>query len=114
MKRDVFSEAEVQAIIGAARPHERALIGLLCLTGMRPGEAYALDWSDVDLMAGAVRIVRSWDHRGCKFVEPKTKAGQRVVPLSGWLVAELTAHKERSATTGLVFPTRMGPPDESV
>jgi integrase len=43
VKRDAFSESEVQAILGAARPRERALIGLLCFTGLRPGEAYALD-----------------------------------------------------------------------
>ena len=91
----VVSESEVQAILAEARPHERALIGLLCFTGLRPGEAYALDWSAVDLKAGALRVVRSWDYRGRKFVEPKTKAGARIVPLSGWLVAELTAHQER-------------------
>jgi integrase len=108
--RGAYSEAEVQAILGSARPHERALIGLLCLAGVRPGEAFALGWSDVDLEAGCARIVRSWDHRGGKFVEPKTKAGARVVPLSGWLVGELTAHKERSGGTGLVFGNRAGKP----
>jgi integrase len=108
VSRDAFTEAELQALLEAARPHERALIGLLGLTGLRPGEAYALDWSAVDLAAGALRVVRSWDHRGRKFVEPKTAAGVRVVPLSGWLVAELTAHKARSDGAGLVFPTRTG------
>ena len=109
-KRDAFTEAEVRAILEAARPHERALIGLLCFTGLRPGECFALDWSAVDLSAGCARIVRSWDHRGRKFVEPKTKAGSRVVPLSSWLVGELQAHRERSCGTGLVFPTRTGRP----
>jgi integrase len=33
-----------------------------------------------------------------------------VVPLSGWLVAELTAHKERSGGVGLVFAGRTGKP----
>src|SRR4029077_5479626 len=98
--RDAFSESEVQAIIAAARPQERALIGLLCLSGLRPGEAYALDWSAVDLEAGCLRVGRSWDHRGGKFVEPKTAAGVRVVPLSGWLVAELKAQKT-DGTEGL-------------
>lgn len=79
-------------------------------SGARPGEVYALDWSAIDLEAGCARIVRSWDHRGGKFVEPKTKAGTRVVPLSGWLVSELTAHRERSGSEGLVFPTRSGSP----
>ena len=76
--------------------------------GMRPGEAYALYWSAVDLRAGCAHTVRSWDRRGSKFVEPKTKAGERVVPLSRWLVAELTAYKERSGGGGLVFAMRTG------
>lgn len=110
VSRGAFSEGEVQAVIAAARPHERALIGLLCFTGLRPGEAYALDWSAVDLEAGCLRVVRSWDHRGGKFVEPKTAAGVRVVPLSGWLVTELEAHKARSGAEGLVFANANGKP----
>jgi integrase len=110
LSRGAFSETEIQAIMGAARPQERALIGLLCFTGLRPGEGYALDWSAVDLEAGCLRVLRSWDHRGQKFVEPKTAAGVRVVPLSGWLVSELTAHKERTGSEGLVFANRNGKP----
>ncbi len=109
--RDAFSEGEVQALIAAAKPQERALIGLLCLAGLRPGEAYALDWSAVDLEAGCLRVIRSWDHRGGKFVAPKTAAGVRVVPLSGWLVGELKAHRmANSEGEGLVFPNRSGLP----
>lgn len=37
--RGAFIEAEIQAILAAAEPGERALIALLCFTGMRPGEA---------------------------------------------------------------------------
>jgi integrase len=108
--RGAFSEAEIQAIMLAARPHERALIGLLVFTGLRPGEAYALDWSAVDLEAGCLRVLRSWDHRGGKFVEPETAAGLRVVPLSGWLVSQLEEHKERTGGNGLVFGTEKGAP----
>ena len=43
------TEEEVQKLLGAARRHERALIGLLCFTGIRPGEALALEWKHVDL-----------------------------------------------------------------
>ncbi len=110
VSRGAFSESEVQAVIAAARPHERALIGLLCFTGLRPGEAYALDWSAVDVEAGCLRVLRSWDHRGGKFVEPKSAAGVRVVPLSGWLVSELEAHKQRSGGEGLVFANANGKP----
>jgi hypothetical protein len=52
----------------------------------------------VDLEAGALRVGRPWDGRCKKFVEPKTKAGIRAVPLSSWLVAELAAHKARRSS----------------
>jgi integrase len=110
VKRGAFTEAEVRAILDAAEPRERASIGMLCFTGLRPGEAYALDWSAVDLKAGQLKVLRSWDHRGWRFVEPKTRAGVRTVPLSSWLVAELTAHRERSSGEGLVFANRNGKP----
>jgi integrase len=110
VSRGAYSESEVQALMAAARPHERALIGLLCFTGLRPAEAYALDWSALDLVAGCLSVLRSWDYRGGKFVEPKTAAGVRVVPLSGWLVAELTAHRERTGGSGLVFANAVGKP----
>jgi len=81
--RGAFSEAEVRAIIAAAEPGERALIGVPALAGLRPGEAYATDWADADLKAGVLHVRRSWDHRGSKFVEPKTSAGQRCAPPVG-------------------------------
>jgi integrase len=110
VNRGAFTETEVQTILGAARLSERALIGLLCLTGLRPGEGYALEWSAVDLEAGHLQVLRSWDHRGQTFVAPKTKAGERVVPLSGWAVAELKAHRNRTGGDGLVFANRNGKP----
>jgi integrase len=109
--RDAFTEIEIRAILAAAKPRERALIGLLCFTGLRPGEAYGLEWSSVDLEAGTLRVLRSWDYRGKEFVAPKTSAGLRAVPLSSWLVGELRAHKARLRdSNGLVFPTKVGGP----
>jgi integrase len=64
VKRDAYSEAEVRALLAGARGYERPLIGLLVLAGLRAGEVYALRACDIDLDAGAVRIARSWDHRG--------------------------------------------------
>jgi integrase len=57
-------------------------------------------------------VTRTWDHRGQKFTESKTTAGNRVVALSGWVVAELDAHKARSdgLAEGLVFANRSGEP----
>lgn len=60
----IYSQAEIAALIDAAgelKPSLRAvrhqtLIGLLAVTGMRPGEALALDRQDIDLGHGAVHV----------------------------------------------------------
>ena len=60
----IYTDAEITALIAAAgklRPPLRAarhqtLIGLLAVTGMRPGEVLALDRHDVDLRHGVVHV----------------------------------------------------------
>jgi integrase len=60
----IYTDAEIAALMaaaGALRPQLRAarhqtLIGLLAVTGMRPGEALALDRQDVDLRHGVVHV----------------------------------------------------------
>ena len=110
VRRGAFSEAEIRAILAAARPQQRALIALLALTGLRPGEAFALDWSAVDLEGGSLRVERSWDPKARQYVDPKTDAGKRIIPLSGQLVAELKAHRDLTGGTGYVFANGKGKP----
>jgi integrase len=65
------------------------------LTGVRRGEALALRWSDVDLVAGTAAIRRSLvpvDHR-LVFGEPKTERGRRLIGLDPHLVAALAEHR---------------------
>jgi integrase/recombinase XerD len=65
----LYSDAEIAALIAATSslrtPLRRAtfatLIGLLAVTGIRVGEAIALDRGDVDLPAG--RLVAPWQVR---------------------------------------------------
>jgi integrase/recombinase XerD len=60
----IYTDGEIAALMAAAgklRPPLRAarhqtLIGLLAVTGMRPGEALALDRQDVDLRHGVVHV----------------------------------------------------------
>lgn len=60
----LYSDADIAALIGAAQslstPLRRAtlatLIGLLAVTGIRVGEAIALDRADVDLAAGRLTV----------------------------------------------------------
>ena len=63
----IFTSGEVLALMRAAgrlslrlpAATYHALLGMLAVTGMRPGEAYALDRSDVDLDGGTVTITSS-------------------------------------------------------
>jgi integrase/recombinase XerD len=57
----IYTDGEIAALIVAAgklRPPPRAIrrFGLLAVTGMRPGEALALDRQDVDLRHGVVHV----------------------------------------------------------
>jgi integrase len=112
VRRGAYTEEEVRSLLGTARPLERALIGLLCFTGIRPGEAYALRVSDLDLAGGAASITRNWDWRGKKFTPPKTETGKRTVALSSWLVDELQSYlgTQSREPKALVFSTRTGAP----
>lgn len=66
----LYSDEEVVALMAQARllvPRLRAatfetVVGLLAVTGMRPGEVLRLDRSNVDLDAGALRVLDSKFH----------------------------------------------------
>jgi len=50
--------------------------------GLRRGELQALRWEEVDLAKGIIRVERAWDEKGRSFVEPKSAAGKRAVPIA--------------------------------
>ena len=63
----------------------------------------ALRDEDVDLEAGLVRVERSWDPKE-RPIEPKSRAGRRVVPIVALLRSHLAARKlRRGGAEGLFF-----------
>ncbi|HET6478634.1 MAG TPA: tyrosine-type recombinase/integrase [Actinoplanes sp.] len=84
----VYSEQEITALMAAARglrPALRAarhetLIGLLAVTGCRPGEALGLDRGDVDLDDGVVHVRAGKNNK------------QRQVPLHPSTISALRAY----------------------
>lgn len=79
----------------------RALIATFVFAGLRLGEALALNWEDVDLRAGTIRVRNA-----------KTDAGVRIVNLLPVLSNELTAYKATLEESGneFLFGTRNGRP----
>ena len=70
---------------------------LLFMTGMRLGEAAALQWSDIDFETGLISIEKSLYYKSMdyyKFVEPKTPASTRSIYIDGDTLNELKAGKE--------------------
>jgi integrase len=81
------------------RPHWlEPVVTLLLGTGMRAGEACALDWRDVDLDAGTV-LIRSG----------KTRSATRTVPLPPFVIRALTRHRATTPRYGPREPVFLSP-----
>ena len=96
----------------------RAFYRTLVDTGLRPGEACALRWSDVDFTRETITVHRTVT-RGVDgdalLAEPKTAKSRRTVPMLGGLRDELLRHfdwqRERNLdATGFVFTNTGGRP----
>lgn len=91
-RRDVsqnyYSRDELQRFLQDAKDvglRVYAFFLLLATTGMRKGEALALDWSDIDYEQKQISITKTLAYGlGGKYgvQSPKTKAGVRTVPLT--------------------------------
>jgi integrase len=89
---------EIDAVLTAIKDHWLEPIAVLALsTGARRGEILALNWGNVDLDAGTIKIERSLEQTkaGLRFKAPKTKNGRRVVSLPPIAVDALRAHRRR-------------------
>lgn len=97
---DPFTAAEQRAILSGLAGHAKNLVQTALWTGMRTSELVALEWRDVDFVAGLIRVRRIRTQHSKSPEPPKTKAGRRDIkmlpPARGALQAqyELTGHQE--------------------
>ncbi|WP_311765939.1 site-specific integrase [Clostridioides difficile] len=84
-------------------------IWLLFMTGLRFGEACALQWSDIDFETGVLNISKNLYYKSLekyKFVEPKTKASIRQIVLDEDTLNELSIWKniqQKVVKTGFIL-----------
>jgi integrase len=100
----IASPDEAQQLLAALPERDRPIWATALFAGLRRGELMALRWEDVDLAAGVIQIERSYDEKGRVEIEPKSRAGQRTIPIVGALRDVLVEHKARQERdSGLVF-----------
>jgi integrase len=96
---DVLTMTEVHALIDQIRDPYKPAVWLLVLTGMRPAELCGLRVRSVDFVRHLVSIretllpVSAYADQRLELVSgpPKTEAGDRTIPIPGWLCDQLAS-----------------------
>lgn len=107
-RRDRIASPKEAVQLVAALDHDQVLWATAVYAGLRRGELQALDWSDVKLDDGVLRVRASWDPQAGR-ISPKIKAGTRVVPVASVLDAHLRELGEESGAAGLGLRARTRP-----
>lgn len=90
------AEADQAAYISAAYaegPEYELLANILIWSGLRIGEAIALQLQDIDLELGVIRVRRIWDRAENKLAERVKGKRERAVPLFPVLRDAIESHK---------------------
>jgi integrase len=106
---DIPTADEIKAIIAVLPDYWRPVLLTAIFTGLRSSELRGLRWHDVDLKHGELHVRQRAD-RYNSIGQPKSKAGNRIVPL-GPLVLNVLRQWKLKCPRGeydLVFPTGSG------
>lgn len=99
-KRRALTPEERKAFLAAAKSHKNGLLFLtMYYCGLRPGEARALTYDDIDPNGRTIRINKAVESRTGKIKPPKTASGNRTVPIPDGLLPLLPTKKGK----GYVF-----------
>jgi integrase len=124
---DVLSMAQIHQLVAHVRDPYKPAVWLLMLAGLRPAELCGLRVCDVDFARHVLHVhqtvlpVHRYDSQDFRLVTgpPKTSAGDRRIPIPGWLCDDLAAilaarhtgsTKSEVDRTEFLFQTRYGNP----
>jgi integrase len=85
----------------------RMLFLTMISTGARGCEVRALDWSDIDIDAHAIRINKSVDNKG-RVTDTKTGSSRRTLQIGEKLAAALRGYRDGTPGEGIAFPAPEG------
>jgi integrase len=109
---ELLTQEQLRTLLDASRSDKlHALYVLAITTGMRQGELLGLQWKDLDLDAGTLRVNRSV-YEGV-INPPKTNPGRRTIRLSKLAIAALRQHRINAAKLRIsewVFPNASDTP----
>jgi integrase len=108
-REDVPDAAQAARMVAALPEADRALWATGLYAGLRRGELRGLVWHDVDLAAGVIHVRRALDARGAT-IRPKSKAGERTVPIPRALRGHLLEQRLRNGGATYVFGRGEKPP----
>lgn len=90
----LLSDSEINELLERLSDPDRILSMFLLDTGLRVGEALALDWTDIDVENNTVNVFKTITRSG-QITAPKTKTSIRTVPVSPRMVAILKRERLR-------------------
>jgi len=100
---------EIRTIITKAPESHRTMFTLAIFSGMRISELRGLAWTAVDLDRKLIKVTQRADEYG-ELGAPKSRAGEREIPMAPIVFEALTAWKALgySSAEELVFPNSVG------
>ena len=100
--KEYYTQSEVTAILEHAEGWFKTFMHTLFLTGMRTGEAMALQWENIDFEKKQITI----EHSLKKGVIKCTKTGQtRIVDMATPLYNVLKVHYDKRCSESFLFPS---------
>lgn len=113
----ILSPEQITDVLAKLEGHTLfPIVSLALATGMRRGELLGLQWRDVDLDAGTLRVERSLEETkaGLRLKPPKTKRGRRSISLPEDTAAMLRTYKVQQMELRLAIGSGALKPDTLV
>jgi integrase len=110
--RRPLTDEELRYFMEAIQVHHKgAFFGILYACGLRPGEARALIWDNINIEKKTLSVTQAFAEKTNELKPPKTEAGKRTIPIPDWYMDILKSIPRNESP--YVFQTAKGNPLDS-